>query len=155
MKSKQRNDTPNSTTLSKQTSMPPPPPTSNPAQSSLVIAIPSVYSPSPSKKLPRPRDDPTRVAVATRDHGCVVLDVAEDMCVMSHIIPAALLRVRPPLRNANKNRMVTSVQVHSPSHQRMILAFRYYCHPISISYLIDFLGRSLRWYHPLPSSTDI
>ena len=125
--------------------MPPPSPTSNPTQSSPSTVIPSVYSPSPSKKLQR--DDHTQVAVVTRDHECVVLDVAEDMCVMSHIIPVALLRVCSPLRNANKNRKVPSVQVHSPSHQRMILMCRYYCHPISISYLVDFLDRYLSWYH--------
>src|SRR5437773_11527737 len=78
IKSKQRNDTPNLSTSSKQISMPPLSPTSNPTRSSTSTAIPSVYSPFPSKKLPR--YDRTRVAVVTRDHECVVLDVAEDIC---------------------------------------------------------------------------
>src|SRR5205809_1025661 len=98
VKSKKKTDTQNPSTPSKQTtnmSMPPPPsPTS-----ALIQSSPStnslLFSPSPSKKLPR--DDHTRVTVVTRDRECVVLNITEDMCIMSHIIPAALLRVCHPL----------------------------------------------------------
>lgn len=42
---------------------------------------------------PRNRDPRIRAAVARRDERCIVTNISEDMCITSHVIPAAFLSV--------------------------------------------------------------